>query len=385
MDTTRIVLVGAGGYAQVYVDAMLNNQPERPIAVVGIVDPYVSQSRFFDLIREKGIPLYDTVEAFYAQDQADLAIVSTPLQFHAQQAIYCMEHGSHVLVEKPIAATVELARQMMAARDATGKTLAVGYQLCYDAAMLRLKADVDAGVLGAPKRLRAYVLFPRDLNYYRRGLGWAGKKLDEQGRPIFDSVAANATAHYLENMLWLVGPGYEGASIESLEAETARANAIEMYDTAVMRMHVQGGAVLHFATSHAAGREHPVSPMFEYEFERAVVTCGDATAQHIRARFADGAEKDYGLNATSMPGLPKLWMVIDAIHGKTRLPGTAQAAAAHTVAMEKVLEVCPQPHVFEEVQVRLDEEMRWVPGLAEHLDACYDTWQLPSERGGWLR
>lgn len=382
MDT-KILLVGVGGYGTTYVNAALLH-PQRPITVVGIVDPYAASSKLYDVIVEKGIPIYQSVEDFYAQGTADLAAISTPIQFHAQQAIYCMEHGSHVLLEKPIAPNLELAQKMMAARDATGKMLAIGYQWCYDEAMLRLKADVDAGVLGKPKRLRALVFAPRDLAYYSRGLGWAGKKFDAQGNPIFDSVAANATAHSLENMLWLIGKGYQGAEIETLEAETARVNDIEMYDTAVIRVHAQGGVPLHFVVSHATGRAHSQNPMFDYEFENAVLHYSDGGENMLCARFRDGTEKQYG-SSNPGGGLPKLWRAVDVIQGKAELPCPAEAAAAHTRAMELCLKACPQPHVFTGADRVMDEGMLWVPGLAEGLRTCYETWQLPSEIGGWQK
>ena len=50
-----------------------------------------------------------------------------------------------------------------------------------------LKQDILAGKLGYPKRLKPIVLWPRDLDYYQRG--WAGKKQDQQGNWILDSVA----------------------------------------------------------------------------------------------------------------------------------------------------------------------------------------------------
>ncbi|HML48845.1 MAG TPA: Gfo/Idh/MocA family oxidoreductase [Clostridia bacterium] len=383
MDT-KILLVGVGGYGALYVNAALQ-QPRRSISVVGVVDPYAASSRYYDVIVEKGIPIHETLEDFYAKETADLAVISTPLQFHAPQAIYCMEHGSHVLLEKPIAPNLELARKMMAARDATGKMLAIGYQWCYDEAMLRLKADVDAGLLGKPKRLRALVFPPRDLNYYNRGLRWAGKKYDAQGNPIFDSVAANATAHSLENMLWLIGKGYQGAEIETLEAETARVNDIEMFDTAVIRVRAQGGALLHFVVSHATGRAHPQNPMIDYEFENAVLHYVEGEENLLCARFHDGTEKVYGISNPGGSDLPKLWRAVDVVQGKADLPCPAETAAAHTKAMDLCMKVCPQPHVFTGEDRVMDENMLWVPGLAERLRACYETWQLPSELGGWTK
>ena len=218
----------------VYVEELLRSPRLADVQLVGAVDPFAGASRCAAELTAAGVPFYDTLEAFYAARAADLAVVSTPTQRHAEQAVYAMRQGSHVLIEKPLAATGALAQQMLDARDQTGRILAVGFQWCYDPAMLRLKADVDAGRLGRPLLLRALVLWPRDRAYFQRGMGWAGKKYGADGAPIFDCVASNATAHYLENMLWLTGRGYEGAAVTTLEARTARVNDIEMYDTCLL-------------------------------------------------------------------------------------------------------------------------------------------------------
>ena len=55
MDT-KVLLVGVGGYGGTYVDAALQH-PQRPITVVGVVDPYAASSRFYDLLVDRGIPI----------------------------------------------------------------------------------------------------------------------------------------------------------------------------------------------------------------------------------------------------------------------------------------------------------------------------------------
>ena len=153
MKETRVLLIGVGGYGMGYAREMLEHGAEKRASIAGVVDPYAASSPVYQALKDANVRFYDSVEDFYAADSADLAVVSTPIQFHARQSVYCMEHGSHVLCEKPAAATVALVNDMIDARDRTGKTLAIGFQWCYDEAMLRLKADVDAGALGRPVKL----------------------------------------------------------------------------------------------------------------------------------------------------------------------------------------------------------------------------------------
>lgn len=363
MREIKVALFGIGGFAENYVHAL--EKPKRPgVRLVGAVDPFVKSCAL--------CPVYATAEALYAAQQPDVAVIGTPIQFHAEQAADAFAHGCHVVVEKPIAADLAGAKAMLRARDKAGKHLSVGFQLCYDPAMLALKRDVDAGVYGAPVSLRAMVLWPRDHAYYHRGCGWAGKKRDAQGRPIFDSVLSNATAHYLMNMLFLTG-----APASSVSCATYRANPIETYDTAVMKAASQTGAELFIAVSHAAGRAHAQDPMFEYAFERGVVRFGgrDVKGEHLTGQLADGQVRDYGVIGTGY--MENLWNMVDAIRGGTPVGCPGEAALWHVAVLEEMRRLQPDAEPLPEAWIRQEDGMRWVPGLAEALWRCYDARTLP--------
>ena len=378
MKQLTVLLVGVGGYGTGYVREMLDHGAERGAVLAGVVDPYAATSKYYDELVQRGARFFDTVEAFYAETGADLAVIATPIQFHAAQAIFCLEHGSHVLCEKPAAATVEDVQRMIDARDRAGKTLAIGYQWCYDPAMLRLTADVDAGLLGRPVAMKSLVLWPRAISYYKRGLGWAGKKRDATGAAIFDSVASNATAHYIENMLWLTGRGYEGADVADMRVQTLRANDIETFDTIVMDAVLENGAKLFFAASHATGADGIQNPVFEYQFEQAVVRYGALgdTSDALRAEFRGGTVKDYGASSTGGCDR-KLETALALARGEDApLPCPAEAAIRHTRAMAMVFAKRPEADVFPAEAVRLEDGMVWVPGLKERLIDCYENWKM---------
>ena len=378
---TRIVLMGIGGYGDTYVRALTREKARAGCVIAGVVDPFAASARGYAELKALGVEFFDTPEAFYAAHSADLAIISTPIPLHEPQAIYAMEHASHVLLEKPIAATPEAGRRIAEAARRTGKKLAIGFQWCYDEAMLRLKADVDAGVLGAPRRLRALVLWPRDLAYYARGTGWAGRKYDRNSNPIFDSVASNATAHYLENMLWLAGRGYEGASITDMRVETWRANAIETYDTATLIGHLDCGAQITYVVSHAIAPDAAQNPMFEYEFENATAYFGgygkDGAA--LTAVFNDGRIKDYGIshNNGASDYTAKLWTMIDAVRGDAPIYCPPAAAMRHIDAIAMMRQIEPEASVFNDIA--RGEGYVWVPGLDGQLIRCYEQSKLLSE------
>lgn len=375
-----VVLVGIGGYGMLYVKEMLERAHVEGAALKGVVDPNPQACSRLGELEAGGIPIYATLQEFYAEHTADLAVISAPIQYHAdltEQALAC---ESHVLCEKPVAATLADARRMMRARDTAGKKVAIGYQWSFSEAILTLKQDILNGRFGRPHRMKTIVLWPRDWHYYARG--WAGKKWDAAGQPIMDSVAANATAHYLHNLLYLLGDAIDRSAVPTrMEAEVYRANAIENFDTAAFRMRVGSDVTLLYLVSHAITKQAVREPEFEMDFELAHIqyAAADGGGGHIRARFKSGEVMDYG-NPFAQDGR-KLWTTVRAIRDDTEVPCGIEAAAAHTACMDAVHTMFPEVPVFPEEWIVRDPDMgmTFVKGLAGQLNYCYDNWRLPSE------
>lgn len=379
MKEIRVLLVGIGGYAAGYVREMAERGIQGGLKLAGVVDPYAEKSARYDEARSMTSVFCNSVEEFYAEHEADLAVICTPIPLHAPQAICCMEHGSHVLLEKPIAGTPEDAQRIIEARNRTGKMLAIGFQWCSDPAMHAFRQDVQAGLFGDILSMRALVIWPRDIAYYNRGSGWAGKKYDKDGHPIFDSVASNATAHYLFNMLWV-----SSKELTDVQAVTARANPIETYDTILLKGKL-GNADLTYVATHAGGKDVIQNPMFEYVFEKGSISFGGygKSGGELTFRFSDGAVKQYGESRTDTGAnrMHKLWDFAEAAAGEGgKIACTAEEALLHTNAMAAIRAVCPEAYVFPAEQIRLDDGMYWVPGLTDILINCYETRTLPDFR-----
>ena len=146
---------------------------------------------------------------------------------------------------------------MIRARDEAGKLVAIGYQWSFSSPIQRLKRDILAGGLGAPRRLRSVCLWPRDEVYYTRN-DWAGRQRAADGSWILDSPVNNAMAHDLHNMLYLLGPSIDrSAQPVEIVAELYRANDIENFDTAALRVRTTSGAEVLFYGSHAIAGTGP--------------------------------------------------------------------------------------------------------------------------------
>lgn len=381
-NKVKIVLVGIGGYGNNYLEELLNNSKyEKNYEIAGVVDPYPQGCKGLEDIRRLGISEFSSQEEFYSVSGADLAIISSPIQFHCEQTCTALSRGSNVLCEKPAAAVAREVRKMIDERNKAGKFVAIGFQWSFSKAVLDLKRNILDGKFGKPRRLKTIVLWPRNLDYYARG--WAGRKRDNAGRWILDSVAANATSHYLHNMFFLLGNEMDrSARLETLKAEIYRANDIENYDTSIIRAFTADGAEILFAASHAIPPKELKGPVFEYVFDNAVIKYSSINykSENIKAFLNNGTVIDYGCPNDDSNN--KLWASIKAARGgEAHLHCGLEAALTHTACIDAVQESVPDALEFPKELRRFDdaEKVVYVEGLSDILIKCYDEWKLPSE------
>jgi predicted dehydrogenase len=381
-----IALVGIGGYGIHYVTPLLDAVNQNSFHLVATVDPSPKNCKRLADLEARRVPIYPSLDAFNKQAGADLVVLCTPLHLHASQTCAALARGSNVLCEKPLCATPDEARAMATARDRAGKHVAIGYQWSFSRAIQQLKSDILSGILGEPKRLRSLVLWPRDEAYYRRNR-WAGAIKNSQGNWVLDSPVNNACAHYLHNMLYVLGPQIDrSAQPERVTAELYRAHPIENYDTAALRCCTRSGVEILFIVSHATDSSR--GPIFSYEFERGSVEYSDKPGAAIVARFNDGTTKSYGTPNEQRDR--KLWLTLEAIrNGGPPLCGI-EAAAAHTqcvwAAQQSGQEIGAFPKSLVKVSGPDGSRRTSVDGLAEALEQCYQQWKLPSElRLGWAK
>jgi len=294
----------------------------------------------------------------------------------------CLGHGSHVLCEKPLCSSPEDLEELLAARDASGRLLAVGYQWSYEPAIQAVKADAIAGKFGKLISMKTLIRWPRDTAYFRRGIGWAGKIKAGDGTWILDSIAHNACGHYLHNMFFTAGPAQDACALPvEVQATLLRANAIENFDTAMIRATDKAGASYLFLASHAL--EENVNPVFSYRFEKAAVTYEEDGDGHVYARWNDASVTDYGgmgnRAQTESIHFPKLWHVAAAIRGEEPLLCPPEATRGHILAVCAAQKSMPVRDFPKSIVKTPDRQppLLVTEGLAELLSRCYEENRLP--------
>ena len=381
-DKVTVAVTGISGYGHTYISALLNAPAEKNIELCAVIDSNPGRCEFLEEIKGRGIPVFTSIEKFYEQNSVDLMILSTPIHCHASQSCLAMEHSSCVLCEKPLCATIEEAKQMRMMEEKTGKFTAIGYQWSFSDAVQKLKHDILAGDFGQALSMKTLVLWPRRTSYYQRN-SWAGRIKNDQGDWILDSPVNNATAHYLHNMLYLLGdnPQY-AAEIADVQAELYRAKDIENYDTAMIRCHTTAGVEVVFLSSHAVAMA--TGPLACYEFEKADIYFESRGGSGFTARFKDGSRRSYGSPDSDSGN--KIWQSVDAVRNGNGVVCSVKSAMPHVIcvngAQESMSKIIDFPEdIIRRESVNDDNELVWVDGLNEIMIQCYKLGLLPSEHG----
>lgn len=141
----RIGLVGAGQVALKHARAYAQN---RDAALVAVAD--VDAGRAAALAERYGAAAFGSFDELLGSDQVDAVSVCVPHDVHLPVALAAADAGVHVLMEKPIANTLEEADRMIAAAAEAGVTLMIGFVHRFRTEVLEAKRLLDEGFVGMP-------------------------------------------------------------------------------------------------------------------------------------------------------------------------------------------------------------------------------------------
>lgn len=150
----RIAVLGAGNWGRNHVRtwASLGH-------LAAVCDS--SEQRLADLSdAHEGVHLTTDMDELLGDPTIDAVVVATPAVTHADLAIRALDGGKDVLVEKPMATTLEDAEKLAAHAESTDRVLMVGHVLEYHPAFLKLRQLLDSGVLG-----RLLYIYSNRLNF----------------------------------------------------------------------------------------------------------------------------------------------------------------------------------------------------------------------------
>lgn len=234
MRPVRVAIVGCGKVAGIHAEALAAVPEAEFVAACDI-----SAERASAFAAKHRVRSFTDLGTMLRDTAPEAVIIGTPHPLHAEAAVRAAEAGVHVLVEKPLAATLADADAMLAAARKSGVTLGVISQRRFYEPVQRMKRAIDEGKIGAPA-LGVFIQYSwRDAAHYTSD-PWRGKWDTEGG-----GVLVNQSAHQLDILLWLMGPAAEVSGYwANLNHPT-----VEVDDTAVASIRFRNGGVGSIITS----------------------------------------------------------------------------------------------------------------------------------------
>jgi predicted dehydrogenase len=151
-----IGIVGCGNILERYMTGMSRFSGLR---VVGCAD--IDQSRADAAGRAFNIRSYAGVDALLRDPGVAGVVNITPPRAHAAVTIAAMRHGKHVYTEKPLAATVAEAKEVLAVRTETGRIVGCAPDTILGSAAQTARAAIDSALIGEPIGATAFVTSSR--------------------------------------------------------------------------------------------------------------------------------------------------------------------------------------------------------------------------------
>ena len=221
-------------------------------------------------IRSK-IKCYTDVNEFFAHDGLEAVLIAVPHYFHVDLAIAAMEHGKHIIVEKPISVHKAEAQRLI---DAAEKYPELVRSAMFNQRTLpahrKLKALIDGGELGKINRVNWIITdWFRTQRYYDSG-DWRATWAGEGG-----GVLLNQCPHQLDLMQWLFGL----PELVSAQVKIGKYHDIEVEDEVNAYLEYADGCVGNFITTTG---EAPGTNRLEVTAERGRVILENGELHFLR-------------------------------------------------------------------------------------------------------
>lgn len=211
----NIAIVGCGAIAQVHGDAVEKLGNHRLVA-------------FADRIKERAEQFaskyqgtaYQSLEEMLNGETIDVLHICTPHHLHVPMAIYALEHGVHVFMEKPPVISLEELRQLEAVQS--DRYLGFCFQNRYNPSILQVKKLLESGEIGEIYGARGIVNWSRPASYYTEN-EWRGSLSTEGG-----GVLINQSVHTMDLIAHFLGTPL---TVDAMMANHHLKNVIEVEDT----------------------------------------------------------------------------------------------------------------------------------------------------------
>jgi len=178
MDKIKVGVIGIGGISQLMHIPVLAKHKE--VEISGIVD--INKNILNNVSERFSIKnTYSDYREMLEKSGSDAVMIATPTKFHHEMALASIDAGKHLFIEKPIARTLEEAKEIAKAAEKKGVKVMVGMNMRYRPDIMLLKSIINSGDLGSPFYVKAGWLRKQSSTGK-----WFTKKIEAGGGVIFD-------------------------------------------------------------------------------------------------------------------------------------------------------------------------------------------------------
>ncbi len=358
-------LVGCGRISKKYVTALSDGSVSgaRLVAVCDIIDDKMRAHS-----EKYGIPGFTDMHEMMRSvgDSVDVIVILTESGNHSKHCVELSRYKKYLVVEKPMALTLDDADRMIRACDSMGVTLFVVKQNRYNKPVVKLREAIDSGRLGQIIMGTVRVRWARDQNYYDEA-AWRGTRALDGG--VFD----NQASHHIDLLRWCLG---EPISVFAY-GTTALVN-IEAEDTGVAVIKFKSGA-LGIVEATNATRPSDLEGSLSILGSKGSVEIGGFAVNELKTwKFLDETPEDaivleeYSENPPNVYGFGHVAYLQDVVKAiKHNTPSVVDGLAGRE-ALELITSIHQSIDTGLEVSIVSGEQFGNPNSIKEHIDPDVD-------------
>lgn len=194
----KYALIGCGRIATNHIKAAMSNALDI-VAICDIVPKKMEDLiEKHKLIKNDSIKCYEDYKRMIAENEIELVSIATESGLHAEIALYCIEHNINVIIEKPMAMSIEDADKIIHLSEKKGVKVSACHQNRFNIAVQQMRQAVDNGRFGKLSHGSIHVRWNRNRDYYTQA-PWRGTWEQDGG------ALMNQCIHGIDLLRWMMG------------------------------------------------------------------------------------------------------------------------------------------------------------------------------------
>lgn len=278
----NFAIIGCGRISKNHIEALVsNNNLCNLVAVCDFVESRAldRKKQYEEKVNSK-VNIYTNYKVMLGQENIDCVSICTESGYHAEISIYCLNMGKHILIEKPMALTVEDAEKINELAKEKKLMVGVCHQNRFNPPIQKLRRAIEEGRFGKIVNITARILWTRDQNYYSQAT-WRGTKELDGG------TLMNQCIHNIDLLQWMAGSEVERVHCE----RDTFLRDIEMEDFGAILIRFKNG-IIGIVEGSACVYPRNLEETLSVFGEKGTVVIGGLAVNKIQTwLFSD--EKDY--------------------------------------------------------------------------------------------